>query len=220
MDAESPDLKSEEEAEGPFATESEIRTAIQTLSGAPEAQKIAVAAQFLLDKHPVLKATVEPADLIQDAFTAILEGRRKWSLKRVQFHWLVVGVMKSLVFNLTRKANETQPQLISESEFQDQDDSSGNKNFLENVPSSQATPEGIRIAIEDDAEEQAVIAIIRAQFEPGDDALKIFELLLDRLRKQEIKLKLGMDDKRFWAADRRLTRSIQTHATRRNNHDK
>lgn len=185
-----------------FATEAEVVSAIQNALKCSQ-QRIARAAKWILQRHPFLRNQLTAEELIQEAFTAILD-QRNWCKDKVEFVTFVGGVMRSIASNETRKIKTTHPDVIYVDESKELEES-------EVVATAERTltPEEKMLHDEDHAETAARIVILRAQLGHDTEALNILNILLDEgIPKREIKEKLGMTDKQFWAADRRFQRVV------------
>lgn len=201
-------------------TETEIRSALEALrKSALQQQRVALAAKLLLDYYPILGDQMEPKDLEGMAIVAILEGRRDWDGSRVDFPTFLIGVMRSLAYNEARKAHETRPRYVRESDLDHPGTSDEREGFLASLPADTPTPEQKLIKDEEGAEKDALIAIIRAQVSDDPDAIRVLELELDGISKKEIRERLGMESTRFWTIDTRIVRAFKAAAKRRGNHD-
>jgi hypothetical protein len=192
---------------GPQAeTDPLIREALTRLSDDALA-RLTKAAQAILVHHPRVAPAMAPGDLVNYAVQAVLEGRRKWNPKRVDFLGLLIGAMRSLASNATRIAATTTIETISYEQLTSRSDD--DRQSLETIPSGSLTPEELLLETERQAHEEATLAMVRARLADAPDALAILDLLLKDVPKREIRPMLGMTDKRFWTADRRLTRAIE-----------
>lgn len=216
----SPDPDTTPDGKSATPTETEIRSALEGLKKSSLSQaRIAKAAKLLLDYHPILTDHMEPKDLINDAVVAILDGRRDWDRSRIDFPTFLIGVMRSLASNESRKAKETRPRYVRESDLEDSGTSDGREGFLASVPADTPTPENQLINEQDEAEADALIAIVRAQLSDDPDVLRVLELELDGVSKKAIRDRIGMESKRFWTIDRRIVRAFEAAAKWRNSHD-
>lgn len=83
------------------------------------------------------------------------------------------------------------------------------------APSHALTPEGALLARQDAAELDARVNALRALWPLDDPARQILEHLLMGKTKRELRPLLGLSDKEYWSADRRLTRAIDAIAIKR-----
>jgi len=186
-----------------FATEAEIRSAMEIEAKNPS-PRITAAAKWILSRHTVFRLQTTEFDLIYSAYEAILDVR-SWNKAKVDFPNYVVGVMRSLASNATRKLSKTSPQVIYGQDERDDDDSMS-ITTSENV----LTPEEIMIQTENETNGNKRIKKLRSQLNDDSIELKILNMLLDQgLSKGEIRIILGLSSKEFWAADRRLQRAIE-----------
>lgn len=185
-----------------YASEAEVRSALEAQAISPS-PRIFAAAAAILNRHPKLKTHISESDLIGTAYSAIL-GDRNWNKSKVDFVGYVVGVMRSLASDATKKATHTRPQLTyGHEEFDEIDTESATDS------ETAQSPEDILIAMEDAISKDQRIDKLRIQLSQDHEALMIFDLLLEHgLAKCEIRDKLGINDKQFWAADRRLQRAV------------
>ncbi|MFQ6333993.1 hypothetical protein [Methylophilus sp. 3sh_L] len=187
---------------GDLATDAEIRAEVEAQARNPS-PRIYAAARAILNHHPKLKIHTTEEDLIGAAYSSVL-GERNWNKTKVDFIGHFVGVMRSIASDATRKATHTRAQLTyGHEEFDEVDSVSTTEQYTD------LSPEDILIANEEaDAQEQR-IEKLRELLVNDKDATLILNLLLEHgLSKSEIREKLGMHDKSFWAADRRLQRAV------------
>jgi len=186
-----------------FATEAEIRSHIKIQAESPSPRVFAAAAA-ILNKHPGLKIHTTEYDLIGSAYSSIL-GERNWNKSKVDFFGLVFGAMRSIASDATRKATHTRAKLTYGHEEFDEVNSVSSTELEEDK-----SPEDILIGLEDSIDQDNRIAKLRESLANDLEALTILNLLLEHgLTKSEIRSKLGMADKQFWAADRRLERAVR-----------
>jgi len=140
-----------------------------------------------------------PGDILSDAIIAILEGRRKWFKSRVTFLPFVLGVMKSLTSHIrTGKAldafDEIAPNPVGE-----EDDA---EDFVEQIPTAaRIDPERQLLAKDLDKE-------IRKRFKDDPEVLLIYEAFLEKMTPAEIQACLGLSEKEYNAAAKRLRRAV------------
>ncbi len=185
-----------------LATDAEIRAEVEAQTRNPS-PRIYAAARAILNHHPKLKIHTTEEDLIGAAYSSVL-GERNWNKTKVDFHGHFVGVMRSIASDATRKATHTRAQLTYGHEEFDEVDS-----VSTTEQDTDQSPEDILIANEEADEQEQRIEKLRALLVNDKDATLILNLLLEHgLSKSEIREKLGMHDKSFWAADRRLQRAV------------
>jgi DNA-directed RNA polymerase specialized sigma24 family protein len=201
-------------------TETEIRSALEGLRRSNEQQqRVAKVARLLFAYYPILADNMEPGDLIHEAVVAVLEGRRDWDMANVDFPMFLIGVMRSLAYNEARKAHETRPRYVRESDLEHPESSDDREGFLASVPADTPSPEKELIKNEEEAEEEALLAIIQAQLSDDPEVMRVLELELEGVPKREIRERLRMESKQFWTIDRRILRTFEVAAKQRRNHD-
>jgi DNA-directed RNA polymerase specialized sigma24 family protein len=187
---------------GDLATDAEIRAEVEAQTRNPS-PRIYAAARAILNHHPKLKIHTTEEDLIGAAYSSVL-GERNWNKTKVDFFGHFVGVMRSIASDATRKATHTRAQLTYGHEEFDEVDS-----VSTTEQDTDLSPEDILIANEEADEQEQRIEKLRKLLVNDKDATSILNLLLEHgLSKSEIREKLGMHDKSFWAADRRLQRAV------------
>lgn len=187
---------------GDLATDAEIRAEVEAQTRNPS-PRIYAAARAILNHHPKLKIHTTEEDLIGAAYSSVL-GERNWNKTKVDFIGHFVGVMRSIASDATRKATHTRAQLTYGHEEFDEVDS-----VSTTEQDTDLSPEDILIANEEADEQEQRIEKLRKLLVNDKDATSILNLLLEHgLSKSEIREKLGMHDKSFWAADRRLQRAV------------
>lgn len=171
-------------------------------------------ALWVLARTPMLRDACSPDDLLQTALLALLEGRRSWKQDQVDLIGLILGTMRSLAYNNERILRETTvqtvPMLVA---TPDGALDSGVTEF--DAPSPGLTPEEALLARQDAAELDDRVNALRALWPLDDPARQILEHLLKGKSKRELRPLLGLSDKDYWSADRRLTRAIDTIALKR-----
>ena len=183
-----------------FATDAEIRAAIGAEARNPS-PRIATFAHWLLNKNPAVKLHMTTQDLIHQAYLSILADRN-WSKDQVDFPTLVMGAMRSLASNESRKSTHTRPDIIFGEIERESLDST-----LTATASRIMSPEENIIETETEILQASRLAMLRAKLVSPE--LQILNMLLDDgLTKCEIRDRLGMNEKQFWAADRKLIRAI------------
>jgi hypothetical protein len=185
-----------------FATDTEVRDAIENEARNPS-PRITAGAKWILNRHAGLRVQTTEFDLIYSAYEAILSSRN-WNKSKVDFPTYVVGVMRSIASNQTRMLATTKPSVIYGQEERDDDDSPS-ITALDEV----LTPEEIIIQFENHAETIEKIEALRLALSDDSTALNILNMLLEHgLSKAEIRVELNLNDKQFWAADRKIQRVI------------
>jgi len=184
-----------------YATKDEMVEAIKEQARNPD-PKITALAHWIINKHPSMKSHMAVDDLLQQAYAAAL-GPRKWKKSEIDFATFITGVMSSLASNDSRKAMHTMPD-IKYGEDEHQQEGITSTITAEKI----MTPEEEKLQSEQHAHHEVRLAILRAKLEPNE--LKILNfLLVDQLPKHVIRIKMGMTDKQYKAADRKLMRAIE-----------
>lgn len=116
--------------------------------------------------------------------------------------------MRSLASNESRVSATTEIQTVSEHDLRNAEEADG-RSFLDMVASDTRSPEEELVERSHQARKAAVIATLRANLADETAALAILDLLLGGLPKRDIRAKLSMSEKAFWAADRKLSREIE-----------
>lgn len=190
----------ENSANGSIATKEEILSAIENQIKSPST-KISALAYWILNKHPSIKAHMSVEELLHETYIAAL-GSRNWKKSEIDFETFIGGVMRSIASNESRKAKHTLPDITYvEDDYKHESD-------LGTVTAEKThSPEEANIQREEAATNDAQLSILRAMLEPNE--LKILNMLLDGFNKSDIRIALGMTEKQFRAADRRLIRAIE-----------
>lgn len=142
-------------------------------------------------------------DLLQDAWLATLEGRRKWHLRKVSFLTFMFGAVRSIASDLSRtNAGKLAAATVSEQELRLDEESSESSNPLEELSVTYDTPEAIAIATEQ-------FAAFQNAFEDDEAAWYVLECVSEDLSGAEIQQRLGMSTKDFDAARHRITRRLR-----------
>lgn len=171
-------------------------------------------ALWVLTRTPMLRDACSPEDLLQTALLALLEGRRAWKQDQVDLIGLILGTMRSLAYNNERILRETSvPTVSMVLPTRGEDLDSRGTEF--DAPSSALTPEEALLARQDAAELDGRVNALRALWPLDDPARQILEHLLQGKSKRELRPLLGLSDKEYWSADRRLTRAIDAIALKR-----
>lgn len=179
-----------------IASPEEVRVALEAEVKNPS-PRIAAAAIWILRRNPRLSIHLTPLQLITMAYEAIL-AERNWK-KSVTFSVYVVGVMRSLAYNDTRKIKGTRPQIVYGQE--EYEDHSGDED------KQLDSPEEMMIQLQ--TAESRVLKLKSLLYKDAL-ALEILGLLLEHgLSKAEIRSKLGISDTKFWSADRKIQRAVE-----------
>ncbi|MCZ8076667.1 MAG: hypothetical protein O9341_21325 [Paucibacter sp.] len=203
------------EPEPDAATLAEIAHGVRQLaSDKPTLARLQRGALWVLARTPMLRDACTPEDLVQTALLTLLEGRRAWKQDQVDLIGLILGTMRSLAYNNERILRETTVQTVpmvvmTPGELPD----SPAMEF--EAPSPALTPEEALLARQDAEELDGRVNALRALWPLDDPARQILEHLLKGKSKRELRPLLGLSDKEYWSADRRLTRAIDAMALKR-----
>jgi DNA-directed RNA polymerase specialized sigma24 family protein len=190
-------------ADEPPATTDEIAAAIQALRPGEllRIRKFAYRRYWTLGRRG---AGLSPEDLIQDAMMAILDGRRKWRKRRVDFVMLIIGVIKSLSSHLVDgKARDAFDDVV---EYQAPEEDT---DALDRIPSPAALgPEEQLEAEELEREATALDGKIQDYFKDDDHALTVYQGFCESMKPAEIR-ECGLSEKEYDAAQKRLKRGVR-----------
>jgi hypothetical protein len=143
------------------------------------------------------------SDLLQGAWTAVLEGRRKWPLRRISFLSFLLGVVMSISGDLPRtKAGRLAAATVSEHSLLPETDGVTSSRPLEDLVATTDSPEAIAIAKEQ-------FAAFQRSFEDDEPAWYVLECVSEDLSGPEIQKKLGMSAADFNAATKRIARRVR-----------
>lgn len=144
-----------------------------------------------------------PGDLLSDAIIATLEGRRKWIKANVDFLPFLLGVMKSLASHIRTGKPLDAFDEIAPNPVNDEDNT---EDFVEQIPTAaRVDPE--RQLLASDLDEQ-----VRKRFDDDPAVLLVYEAFLEKMKPAEIQSCLGLSEKEYNAAAKRLRRAVQSLA--------
>lgn len=191
------------------ATQGEIESALRLAYGnRVTLARLMRAAQWVLASTAVLKTVCTADDLLQTAVVALLSGRRTWDRSRLDFVGLVLGTLRSLAYSNERILRYTTIQITSIGEVDPQGAGNDDGDAIERQPSEGLTPEEAFSAVQRELEFQEAVEALRLLWPVGDAARDILEHLLVGKDKREARALMGLEERDFWSADRRLTRAI------------
>ena len=177
------------EQAGDRITVAEIHDSIATISEADMARLVAAAKGFSR------LCGIEADDLLQEAFTRVLEGRRtcERGIALVRF---LCGVMKSLASqeNQARKDGFRPTVVMRKGEP-----------VLPDVPADDPSPERSAISAIDD---RPRLADIEAAAEGDEQVQLLMEAIYDEMRGAELQELLGVDEKGLAAVRKRFRRLL------------
>ncbi|WP_322069513.1 hypothetical protein [Paraburkholderia bannensis] len=191
------------------ASEADILGAIDDLYGDVSTKKrlMAVAALILRAK-PHLKRQYQPEDLFQEALERIGMGVRAWPKDRVDFVGLVIGVMKSWASSLEKTKSREDDMVVMEHELGSSEDGDGGLN-LEETAADHRTPAEQLEAVESDAEEQSLLVILKARYEPETLPARILGVIIEKSLEshEEVRSVLGVPEAEYRNAWKVLMRA-------------
>jgi len=167
------------------------------------------AAYLFLQTTTELKKTCTPEDLVGEALLALLSGRRKWRMNKVDFPGLLIGAMKSLAWSRDKTLTTTMPNLVMEGELTSVD-ADGVDQPLDRLAKDTKSPDVILERREHEANEHGVLVILRAKFGPKEIPGLILDQMLLRqgYNHAEIRETIGVSDREYWNACKVLTRAV------------
>jgi hypothetical protein len=162
-----------------LATQQEIVAEVERCRQDPASERrLMKAALLILKTTTVLKGRFLPDDLLQDALVALLTGRRSWKKNRVDFIWLVMGVMKSLASSRDNSLETKDGHVVLEGELRAKDDENDGDSIVETFGDADASPEALLLQAEQKAEEDSVFVDMTAKVLQSR-RLKLSEYLAD-----------------------------------------
>jgi DNA-directed RNA polymerase specialized sigma24 family protein len=142
------------------------------------------------------------ADLLSDAIIATLEGRRKWKTN-IDFMTFLKGVIRSFASHIRAGKPIDAFDEIAPNPVNDKDET---EDFVEQIPTpAPVDPE--RQLLARDLDKQ-----IRERFKDDPVVLLVYEALLEKMKPADIQSCLGIDEKEYNAAAKRLRRATLTIA--------
>lgn len=143
-------------------------------------------------------------DLLQEAWKRVFEGRRKWRMRKVEFLPFMFGVIAGIGSDLTRtNAGKLSAASLSEGALRVEDDPEG-ESPLDRYASNSDTPDAIAIAKEQ-------FAGFHSEFEDDETAWYVLECIAESLSGPEIQQRLGISDKEFEAARKKIARRVHKY---------
>ncbi len=162
-------------------------------------------------------------DLIQEAFTRILDGTRHWYKDRVGFAQCLIGAIWSIASEWAghRERNQELPEYASlESDLLRTDDSGKNTSPLDVLqsPALNVEEELIEnnINVEREAENKALADKIEAAFASDDRAMIILMGFQDGMDGPAIRSAFEFSDKEFRTTTRRIQRRVNKIMDKKN----
>lgn len=194
-----------------LATSQEIETQARAVYVAASVRRrLFKASEYILERTTLLKRRCQPEDLLQEALLVVLNGQRIWKKNRVDFVGLLIGVMRSLASSQDASLQTKDSHVLVESELESTSEVGDDVSILDRFGNDDGSPEAVMLNVEHDAEIERVFSAIRANFDQDDLAGLIVGKLAERrgYTLADIREALGVSDREFWNAHRRVTRAI------------
>ena len=143
-------------------------------------------------------------DLVREAAKRVFEGSRKWRMQRVRFLPFMFGVIRSIGSDLARTNSGKLAAASSSDDLLRGDEESRHPPRLDGHSVNLDTPEAIAIAKEQ-------FAGFQSEFENDESAWYVLECMAEDLSGPEIQQRLGMSDKEFDAARKKIARRVHKY---------
>ena len=151
-------------------------------------------------------------DLIQEAFTRILDGTRQWYKDRVSFTDFLVGAVYSIASEWAghRERNKELPEYaLLESVLSKTDEDGKTVSPFDEVREPSPNAEEELIDAEGEAENKALVEKIEAAFEHDEKASILLMGFQDGMDGPAIRAKFGMSEKEYRTTMRRIQRGVR-----------
>jgi DNA-directed RNA polymerase specialized sigma24 family protein len=151
-------------------------------------------------------------DLIQEAFTRILDGTRQWYRDRVSFTDFLVGAVYSIASEWAghRKRNKELPEYaLLESALSKTDEDGKTVSPFDEVREPSPNAEEELIDAEGEAENKALVEKIEAAFEHDEKASILLMGFQDGMDGPAIRGEFGMSEKEYRTTMRRIQRGVR-----------
>lgn len=182
------------------ASREDVEQAIEALTQ-PQLVRLAKIAAFRHRSLGTRGVGRNEHDLLSDAIIATLEGRRKWFKANVDFVTFLKGVMRSLASHIRAGKALDAFDEIAPNPVNDEQDT---EDFVGQIP-TQVPSDPERQFLAGDLDRQ-----IREHFNDDPEALLIYEAFLEKMRPAEIQSCLGLTEKEYNSAAKRLRRAVST----------
>lgn len=149
-------------------------------------------------------------DLIQEAMTRILEGRRQWCPQNAKFVPFLVGVIWSIASEWAghRKRNVDSPEYaVAESQITKEDEEGNPLSPFTGLKTPDPNIEHQMIDAENEAERKALADAIEKHFEQDEDASYVLMGWQDGMDGPPIQKEFGFSEKTYRAIVRRIKRN-------------
>lgn len=166
-------------------------------------QRIVKSAHRILRRHPGLQVHFSVEDLIQEGLALALETRN-WNPDKADFAKFISGNMRSFASNESRKNKYTRPDVLYA-----EDQATIESSELSETAEKTLAPPEVLSRNEDEISFEAKITLLNYTLSGDSEALGILNCLLDNKPKRDIRSELGLSERQYWAADRRLFRAVK-----------
>lgn len=184
------------------ASADEVRAAVETLTK-PQLVKLALYARARIAALRRRAQGRDQDDLLQEALAATLSGKRNWYRRRVDFVGHLIGAMRSIASAWAEKFDDHTPYL--ESELATTNEQGEPVTPVSSV-SDPAPP------VERVLDAQFELAAIQALFKNDSNVILVMEGLREGMTAPEIQSHLGMSEKDYNAALKRMRRLLKSKA--------
>jgi DNA-directed RNA polymerase specialized sigma24 family protein len=174
------------------ATEDEVRAALEGLTDG-ELLRLDTFARMRIRAIGPKRGHRDHQDLLQEAFTAVLEGRRAWKPEAVSMANLLAGIVRS---TSSHWAELFDPAVVAESQLRERENG---PSALSMAPSGAPDPERELRAKEELNE-------LQRHFKDDDHVVLLIEGAREGMGGPEIRDKLGMSLQAYEAARKKLLR--------------
>ena len=196
-------------APDPVAGADEVRQAIAALTEA-ESVKLQIAADGAAYRLRRRVFSVDPKEIFNEAIARVLDGRRHWQPRKVDFLGLLIGVIKSIEFEWRKQAKRPENPVLETDLSDSNSDGDPIPNRIQQAADLRPGAERELIRNEQITQEQ-----LFEQLEEffSDDALAalIFSEWRRGTKGPEIMKALDLDRQQFDTAVRRMDRAIKKH---------
>jgi hypothetical protein len=143
-------------------------------------------------------------ELLREAWLRVVEGRRKWRMRKVQFLPFMFGVIRSIGSDLARTNSGKLAAASLPEDAPGSEEEPDRQPRLDRHAASLDTPEAIAIAKEQ-------FAGFHSEFEDDESAWFVLECIAEGLSGPEIQQRLGISDKEFEAARKKIARRVHKY---------
>lgn len=151
-------------------------------------------------------------DLIQEAFTRILDGTRQWYKDRVTFTDFLIGAVYSIASEWAghrERNNELPEYALLESVLSKTDEAGKTVSPFDRLREPRLNAEEERIDTEGEAENKALVEKIEAAFEHDEKASILLMGFQDGMDGPAIRAEFGMSEKEYRTTMRRIQRGVR-----------